>query len=100
MAGWFGLLPRACPELTMGVRASSPIEFVQAAKVFMSLISGFKVARKNFGVDCEVVRAADRVPRSLCYDITNLSRLRRRSGKTINQTVRIIGWLLFLSQYL
>jgi len=23
MAGWFGLLPRACPELAIGVRAGS-----------------------------------------------------------------------------
>ena len=56
MAGWFGLLPRACPELTMGVRASSPIEFVQAAKVFMSLISGLLAYDPSERIDLETVK--------------------------------------------
>jgi hypothetical protein len=43
----------------MSVRAGSPIDFVQAARVFTSLTSGFKVARKDFGVDCEFVRAGE-----------------------------------------
>ena len=37
----------------------------------------------------DVVRADDRVPRSLCHDIMNLSRVRRRSGKAITYTIRV-----------
>jgi len=32
----------------------------------------------------EVVRVANRVPRSLCHVIENFSRINRRSGKAIN----------------
>jgi hypothetical protein len=37
-----------------------------------------------FGLKQEV--KADRVPRSLCHAITNLSRVKRRSGKAITYT--------------
>jgi hypothetical protein len=67
--------------------AGSPIDIVLVAgtvQVPQNFISGLNISLIDLLSHYEAVRAADRVPRSLCHDITNLSRVRRRSGKALN----------------
>jgi hypothetical protein len=66
--------------------AGSPIDFDLAAgsvRVPQDFISGLKFNRIDSGGDYGVVRAADRVPRSPCHVITNLSRLTGEAGSQL-----------------
>jgi hypothetical protein len=77
--------------------AGSPIDFVSAAGLVrgcLKLNKWLKTDIIDFLMHYEFVRAADRVPRSLCHAITNLSRL---TGETGSQLIKpSVLWLVIL----
>jgi hypothetical protein len=70
--------------MTTRASACNPIDFVSAAgivRLVQNLISGLNSSLIDFGCGDKIVRVANRVPRSLCHAITNLSRYQaKREG--------------------